>query len=487
MHDAPERVLSTLNEDGTRRWLDPRVATGVLWRRRRVVAWALIALFVALPWIRINGRPGVYLNIPVREFTFFGATFLPTDTLLLALFIGCGFVGIFLLTALFGRVWCGWACPQTVYMEFVYRPIERFWIGPGSGNRGRRRKDVSGGRRVGMYATYLVVSLLLAHVFLSYFVGTEQLFEWMRQSPLQHPRSFLLTIAVTAAMMFNFSFFREQTCIVVCPYGRLQSAMLDRQSLIVAYDAGRGEPRGHAARKADGDVALPQLGDCIDCTMCVQVCPTGIDIRDGLQMECVNCTQCIDACDTVMARIKRPLGLIRYSSQEALETGRSRIIRARVVLYPALLLVFVSLFFLVLFTRQPADVTILRAIERPYITLDSGEIQNNIRIKIVNRTEEPQTYRFLVEDLADGRIELQGANVTVDPGATVTVPAGIVAPTSAFRLGRGSCRVRVEDDAGFSRSYPMRLQGPFNSSRAITPADATSHAVVIPHEFGDST
>jgi cytochrome c oxidase accessory protein FixG len=485
MHEAPERVLSTLNEDGTRRWLDPKVATGVLWKRRRVVAWALIALFVSLPWIRINGRPGVLLNIPEREFTFFGATFLPTDTLLLALFMGSVFVGIFLLTALFGRVWCGWACPQTVYMEFVYRPIERFWIGPGSGNRGRKR-NVPGSRRAGMYATYLVVSLILAHVFLSYFVGTAQLFEWMQQSPLQHPKSFLLTMAVTGAMMFNFAFFREQTCIVACPYGRFQSALLDRQSMIVAYDAARGEPRGHATRKGDGDVALPQLGDCIDCTMCVQVCPTGIDIRDGLQMECVNCTQCIDACNEIMTRIKRPLGLIRYSSQEALEGGPRRLIRPRVILYPALLTVFVSLFVIVLVTKQPADVTLLRAIERPYATLDSGEIQNNIRIKIVNRTDQPQTYRFTVEGLEGGRIELQSPNVTVEAGATVTIPAGIVAPASVFSGGRGACRVRVEDEGDFSRSFPMGLQGPFGSTRVDSPAPPAESAMIITHESGDS-
>ena len=470
MQDAPERVLSTLNTDGTRRWLDPKVATGALWHRRRIVAWALIALFVALPWIPIGGKPAVLLDLPAREFTFFGTTLLPTDTVLLALFMGCVFITIFLLTALFGRVWCGWACPQTVYMEFVYRPIERLWLGAGSGNRGGR-KGVPTPRRVGMYATCLLISLALAHIFLSYFVGTEQLFQWMRQSPLDHPKSFMITMAVTAAMMFNFSFFREQTCIVACPYGRFQSVLLDRRSMIVAYDRNRGEPRGRAARTASGDVALPQLGDCVDCTMCVQVCPTGIDIRDGLQMECVNCTQCIDACNAVMARLKRPLGLIRYSSQEAMETGRSKLFRPRVVLYPALLLVFLTLFLTVLLTRSPADVTLLRAIERPYVVLPDGQVQNNLRIKIVNRTEEPRVYRFAVESIDGGRIEVQGDRLEVGPGATGTAAAGIVVPADVFHLGRAECMIRVEDDAGFSSSYHMRLQGPFGSaSTAVNPS-----------------
>ncbi len=478
MNDAPERVLSTLNKDGTRRWLDPRVADGVLWHRRRIVAWALIVLFVALPWIPIGGKPAVLLDLPRREFTFFGTTLLPTDTVLLALFMGCVFITIFLLTALFGRVWCGWACPQTVYMEFVYRPIERLWIGAGSGNRGGR-KNVPAPRRIGMYATYLVVSLVLAHIFLSYFVGTEQLFQWMRQSPLEHPRSFIITMAVTGAMMFNFSFFREQTCIVACPYGRFQSVLLDRRSMIVAYDRTRGEPRGRAGRAVGGDVALPQLGDCIDCTMCVQVCPTGIDIRDGLQMECVNCTQCIDACNAVMAKLKRPLGLIRHSSQEAMETGRSKLFRPRVVLYPALLGVFVTLFLTVLLNRQPADVTLLRAIERPYVVLPDGQVQNNLRIKIVNRTESPRIYRFGVEQVDGGRIEVQGDMLQVESGATGTAAAGIIVPAGVFRLGRAECTIRVEDDAGFNAAYPMRLQGPFGTT---TPSSASRAAPTLEGE-----
>jgi len=486
MQDAPEQVLSTMNEDGSRRWLDPKVVTGVLWHRRRIVAWGLILLFIALPWIRIGGMPAILLNIPEREFTFFGATFLPTDTLLLALFMASVFVTIFLLTALFGRVWCGWACPQTVYLEFVYRPIERLWIGPGSGNRGGR-KNVPGVRRAGMYATYLVISLVLAHVFLAYFVGTEQLFQWMQQSPLRHPTSFLITMAVTAAMMFNFAFFREQTCIVACPYGRLQSVMLDKKSMIVAYDEQRGEPRGHAVRRADGDVALPQLGDCIDCTMCVQVCPTGIDIREGLQMECVNCTQCIDACNAVMAKIKRPLGLIRYSSQEAMETGRRKLLRPRVILYPALLLTFVAMFVIVLVTKKPADVTILRAIERPYVALDSGEIQNNFRIKVVNRTEEPRTYSFSLEGVP-GRIQLQDDVLTVPSRGTRTAAASVLVPAEAFSGGRASCSVRIEDETGYTHSYPITLQGPFGrAAPAAAPPTAPEPDPGADADEGDQT
>ncbi|MFK7959511.1 MAG: cytochrome c oxidase accessory protein CcoG [Phycisphaerales bacterium] len=470
MTQAPnEQVLSTLNRDGSRRWLDPKISPGRFWRRRRVVGFGLIALFVALPWIPINGKPAVLLDLPAREFTILGATFLPTDTLLFGLLMASVFVAIFLMTALFGRIWCGWACPQTVYMEFVFRPIERFFLGRPTGNKGQH-PAVSTGRRLAMYATYLLICLLLAHVFLSYFIGTARLFDWMQQSPLEHPRAFLIVAAVTAMMMFDFAFFREQLCIVACPYGRLQSVLLDRQSKIVAYDEQRGEPRGRATARtkqglnadqdAHADVGLPVLGDCVDCTMCVQVCPTGIDIRKGLQMECVNCTQCMDACDAVMSRLKRPLGLIRYSSQDEMERGERKLLRPRVVIYPALLAVLLGLFAVAVVGRKPVDVTLLRAIERPYLALPTGEIENSIRINLVNRTDERRTYTFAIDDLDGAELRLQEEAVVIEPGATRTVTASIVVPREAFSGGFADCRIRVEDDTGFVGRYDMPLQGP---------------------------
>ena len=222
------------------------------------------------------------------------------------------------MTALAGRMWCGWMCPQTVYMEFVFRPIERFFDGPpGAGHRpGPKADDAADGwpstRSIWRSPLYL------AHTFLAYFVGVEELARWVRRSPLEHPISFLVMVVVTGLMMFDFSYFREQTCLVACPYGRLQSVMLDRDSLIVSYDPCRGEPRRKLRDRHDGGGAPSGAGDCIDCGLCTDTCPTGIDIRDGLQMECVACTQCIDACDAVMTRIGKPKGLIRLSSQAAI-------------------------------------------------------------------------------------------------------------------------------------------------------------------------
>ncbi|MEM9646593.1 MAG: cytochrome c oxidase accessory protein CcoG, partial [Planctomycetota bacterium] len=309
----PEHVLSTLERDGSRRWLHPKLSRGDLWKRRRVVAYVLMVVFVAVPHVRVVGRPLLLLDIAHREFTIFGKTFLPTDTLLLALLMLTVFVSIILVTAVAGRAWCGWACPQTVYMEFLFRPIDRIFEGR-VGKGGTPKRELSAGKQFLRWAIYLVLCMFLAHTFLAYFVGPERLSDWMKSSPIEHPFAFFVMAGTTGLMMFDFLIFREQMCTIACPYGRFQSVMLDEQSLIVAYDTQRGEPR-KKGKHLVGDGS----GDCVDCNQCVVVCPTGIDIRQGLQMECINCTQCIDACNSVMDRVNSPRGLIRFSSQELMQ------------------------------------------------------------------------------------------------------------------------------------------------------------------------
>jgi len=401
------RVLPTLNEDGTRRWIRPKPSHGPWWHRRRVVAYVLMFVFFAVPHVRLFGKPLFLMDLPNRQFTLLTFTFLPTDTLLFMLVMATGVFGIFLITALFGRAWCGWACPQTVYLEFLFRPIGRWFDGGYTGSRNLDKRSAwFTPRRLAKYATFLVLSLFVAHTVLAYFIGTDHLFDWMTRSPAKHPTSFLLVVLMTGVVWFNFTYFREQTCLIVCPYGRLQAALLDQQSLIVAYDAARGEPRALGIKPRPQDA-----GDCISCNACVQTCPTGIDIRNGLQMECVHCTQCIDACDDVMERVGLPPGLIKYTSQAAL-AGRSRHwLRMRTILYPGLLLVLGGALVVALVTRSSADVTVLRSIGAPFVEETDGRIANQVRIKIANRGDRQARYELTV--LAASATEALPESVTV--------------------------------------------------------------------------
>ncbi|HEY0971650.1 MAG TPA: cytochrome c oxidase accessory protein CcoG [Gemmatimonadales bacterium] len=453
------RVLPTLNEDGSRRWIRPKQSEGKWWQRRRVVAYALMVLFFAIPHIRVKGRPLILLDLPRREFTLFGTTFLPTDTLLFMLLLLSVVVTIFLLTALFGRVWCGWGCPQTVYMEFLFRPIERLVEGGRSGSLALDREGKHfHPRRILKYAIYLGLSLFLAHTFLAYFVGVEQLAVWVRRSPFEHPTSFLVMAGTAALIMFDFTYFREQTCSVACPYGRWQSVLLDRQSLIVAYDETRGEPRARGKVKAEG------AGDCIDCSACVQTCPVGIDIRDGLQMECIHCTQCADACDDIMRKVGRPEGLIRYTSRDALEGKKLSLLRPRVILYPAALALTLGALAWALGARESAEVTILRGIGAPFAQEQDGSVANQVRVKVANRSRDDHAYHIELLGAPGARVIAPQNPLPVAGGAMETTSIFVLLPPSEFTGGERLVTVRVSDGADFSTEIPWRLAGPTESS-----------------------
>ena len=464
-HDTDLSVLSTINADGSRRWIKPRPSRGRFWNRRRALGYALIALFTLIPYLRIAGRPMVQLDIGRRVFSLFGAVFFPTDTLILALLVVSFFLSIFLLTALFGRVWCGWGCPQTVYMEFLFRPIERLF----EGEPGKKRRTAAW-RKPAKWATYLILCVYLAHTFLAYFVGVDQLKVWITRSPFEHPAPFLVMAVTTALMMFDFCFFREQTCLVACPYGRFQSVLLDRNSLIVTYDPGRGEPRGRKKRKPAGDVSLavveaPPQGDCIDCHKCVTTCPTGIDIRDGLQMECVHCTQCIDACDDVMDKIGRPRGLIRYSSQARIEGEKQKFLRPRVLIYPLLLALMLAGLGMVLGARQAAEVTVIRSRGGlPYFRVvepTGDQIGTRLSVRIRNRTDKPVDYAFALDDLPGGVISRAEGPVHIEPFGLATAEMVLLLPPQAYdEHGRREVALTVTGSDGFSTQVRYGLIGP---------------------------
>jgi cytochrome c oxidase accessory protein FixG len=453
--EAPGRVLPTLNPDGSRRWIRPKPSPGRFQRRRRITAYALMLVFFVIPYLRIGGKSIILLDLPRREFVLFGTTFQQTETTLFMLLLLSSIVVILFLTALFGRVWCGWACPQTVYMEYLFRPVER-WIE--GGWRASQRMDRRRGlhpRRWLKHAVYVVLALFVAHTFLAYFVKPEELIRWMQGPPSAHPLSFFIVMFTTALILFDFAYFREQTCLLACPYGRIQSALLDRRSLIVGYDAGRGEPRIRGMHERPATA-----GDCIDCRMCVLTCPTGIDIRDGLQMECIHCTQCIDACDFVMRRIGKPLGLIRYASQDELLGRTSRARRMRVIVYPAVLALTLGGLVFGIVTRPGAEVVVLRDQGAPYVVQQDGRIANPLRLRVSHRGARPASYRFELVNAPDLELVAPIDPIAVEPGRTATAPLFVVVPPSGFHDGDRDVTFRVSDGHGFRRDVPYHLVGP---------------------------
>jgi cytochrome c oxidase accessory protein FixG len=448
---APERVLPTLNADGTRNRIRPRLYPGRLQRARGIVAWALIALFVGLPFVRIHGKPAILLDVVRREFVLFGATFLATDGVLLMLLMLAIFVSVVLVTALVGRAWCGWACPQTVYMEFLFRPIERLFEGT---REAQLRIDRQGAnaRRLAKNAVYLVLAFLLANVFLSYFVGTDALRHWVLEAPGQHWGGFSVVLVTTGLVFFDFAYFREQMCTVICPYARIQSVLLDTKSLVIGYDARRGEPRSKGKAQTAGH------GDCIDCQACVVACPTGIDIRQGLQLECIACGQCVDACNSIMDRIKKPQGLIRYGSQAALESGtKTALLRPRVAIYAMALVGLVSALALLSGRQNPAEITILRGLGAPF-SVSGDEVVNQLRLKVRNRSEAPSSFNVTLKGLPEARLVAPELPLTVPASEQAVASFFVILPRAALH---GSRRIELRVGSGQSwQVVPYTLLGP---------------------------
>jgi cytochrome c oxidase accessory protein FixG len=453
----PERVLSTLNEDGTRNWIRPKLARGRFLRWRRVTGYALILLFILLPRIHIGGRPAILLDLLTRELSLFGAVFRPSDGFLLMLLGLTIVLVVFLVTALFGRVWCGWGCPQTVYLEHVFRPIER-WL---EGTPAQQQKlDAAGGlhvRRVVKWIIYAAISFALSNVFLAYFVGTDRLETWVFESPLQHLGGFSVVSGVAALMLFDFAYFREQTCIVACPYGRLQTVLLDRQSLIVGYDVKRGEPRSQPKKHLP---VIGERGDCVDCGACVAVCPTGIDIRDGLQMECIGCAQCIDACDTVMDKLHKPRHLIGYTSKDQLAGKPRQVLRVRTLIYPILLAVVTTLLVINVGGRDATKIWVDRVSGPSFVELPDGTISSAARIKLENDSDEDRTYNLGLSRAPDAKLRAGQLTWKVRSRHSVEIPLYVDVARSSFVHGERKVEIRIGADDGFARVVEVTLLGP---------------------------
>jgi cytochrome c oxidase accessory protein FixG len=386
--DEFRNSIATVDEKGKRIWVYPKIPSGFYHRLRVIVTVFLLSLLFAGPFIRIVGEPLLLLNIFERRFVIFGQAFWPQDFVLLALLLIVLFVFIILFTVVFGRIWCGWMCPQTLFMEMVFRKIE-YWI-EGDANAQRRLSKEPWtarkiGKKVAKHSIFIAISTLIAHTVMAYLIGTDQVLEIVRHSPREHMAGFAGLTGFAVVFYAVFAYFREQVCIAICPYGRLQGVLLGKESIVVAYDWLRGEPRGKLSKSA---APVPGKGDCIDCKLCVHVCPTGIDIRNGTQLECVNCTACIDACDDVMLKIGKPKGLIRYASYNSIQNGIQKLLSARVIGYTAILVLLIGVLGFGLLTRSIVETTVLKVPGTLYQLVDGGNVTNLYNIEFVNKTFE---------------------------------------------------------------------------------------------------
>jgi cytochrome c oxidase accessory protein FixG len=420
--------VTTINADGSRYFLHPSDASGRWNLARRLVGAVLIVIYVLLPWIPVNGAPAVFLDVENRMFHLFGLTLVPQDLWVMFFAIsGLGF-GLFFVTSLLGRVWCGWACPYTVFLDHVFRRIERWIEGDAPARRALDAAPWSAGKavkRLVKHLAYVLVAALIAHVFLSYFVSLPRLYHFMQEGPMQHLTAFCIVTFLTLVLWFCFGYFREQFCIIMCPYGRLQSVLTDDDTINVGYDGRRGEPRGP---KGSGG------GDCIDCRRCVNVCPTGIDIRNGLQLECIGCTACIDACDDVMVKIGRPRGLIRYDSFNGFAGSVRRLLRPRIYAYCALATLGLGALTLVASNKaRPYNAAVTRVGGSGFFS-DAASVRNIYKVRFINKRNQPATVTIRLGGETPAGYELSGSDQTFSVSAQneMSRTCVVVAPLAAY-------------------------------------------------------
>jgi cytochrome c oxidase accessory protein FixG len=453
----PESFVSSLDpKDGRRRLPIPADVHGRFTTARRIVFAILVAFWLIAPLARLGGRPLVLLDVARRQFFLFGKSFGEADVhLLFFVLTGLGF-SLVVATAVLGRVFCGFACPQTVFLEGIFRPIERLF----EGSRAARTKRDAGGwtaervlRKALKHAAFVVVAAAIAHASMSLFVSWPGLLAMMKGSPALHPQAFAWGVAGTAVVYGHFAFFREQFCLVMCPYGRLQGVLVDRDTLVVGYDERRGEPRGKATDT--------EAGACVDCNRCVAVCPTGIDIRNGLQLDCIGCSACIDACDEVMDKLHRPRGLVRFDSQRGLDGEPRRFIRPRLVIYAALGAVGLGVFAVSVAGRDDVPTQVLRAAGAPFV-VEGGDVRNAFVLVVNNHND------------ADLELDVVGRG----DGLRFTVESPLVlAPMESRRVPFVVVGTLGTSSRGFEVVLTERGDGEIHAAegRFLAPAHATTH------------
>lgn len=435
--------LKTVDESGRRLWVQAEIFSGPWRKRRGWVALFLIGVYLGLPWVKVNNLPFFQIDFLSRKVILAGNTFSLHEMGILIPLILIFLFSVFALTALFGRVWCGWGCPQTVFMEFVYRPIEQ-WLEGKSG--ARKTLSWSSPQKFFKWTLFVLVTFIISNSFLAYFIGIDRLLEVISASPSENPILFSIMVFVSLAFLFNFGWFREQMCTVTCPYGRLQSVLSDKQTLLVSYDSARGEPRGYKEK-----------GSCIDCGRCVQVCPTGIDIRDGLQLECINCLACVDVCNDIMAKVKRPPDLVFFRRGSPM----TRAGWVRSAGYALIILLLAGFSVYQMNAREFIEVEILRGGAVHFEEIN-GLISNSITGRITNKGDVTARLELSMPEveLEKGQFVFPEKILEIPAGASRQVILFVNLPQSSFFQGKSQKRLVLLDQKGGTQDVHFTVFGP---------------------------
>ena len=454
MDESFRDSIGTVDEKGKRNWVFPKKPKGKYYKYRKYVSYLLISIFFISPFLKIDGNQFLLFNILERRFNIFGFPFWPQDFYLFVLSIIIGVVFIVLFTVVFGRIFCGWICPQTIFLEMVFRRFE-YWI---EGDRNAQMKldkqewnAEKIRKRTIKWLIFFIISFVVSNIFLAYLIGSDQLLTSIKEGPIKHSKTFFSLLIFTGVFYFIFTWFREQVCIIACPYGRLQGVLLDNKSIVVAYDYKRGE--GESGRKKfrkNEDRKALGHGDCIDCFQCVHVCPTGIDIRNGTQLECVNCTACIDACDDVMVKSGMPKGLIRFASEEEIDKKEKFKFTARMKGYTAVLTILIAILLGLLFLRTDVQANVLRLPGQLY--QKEGDIISNVyTFKIINKTTHDfDKITFKVVEPKQAVIEIVGNKNIDDPKQGMASGTMFIKLHQAF-VPKKKMKMKIEVYSGENR------------------------------------